>query len=414
MVKKMNKTIKEKLKKIFPKWILFCYRKISFLLKVFPFYFFRVCPIKNNKIVFSSYGGKGFGDNCKYIALELLNQKEKYDLVWLTNNIDDKNFSKRIRLVKYNSLKAKFELTTAKVWIDNIRKDFWNRKRKNQYYIQTWHGNLGPKKCEKDAESSLNKEYVDLAIHDSKMIDLCVSNGKHISDFYKRAFWYSGKVIECGSPRNDILINPKNYKNFVRKELGFTDEKICLYAPTFRIQNKTDMFSYKLNEIYNINYEMLKNSLEEKFGGKWKIAVRLHPNVSARFNELNLPEFVCNATNYPDSQELLSECDCVITDFSSIVYDFIFTKKPIFIYASDYEDYIKNQRQLNFQLEETPFSICKNNEELKKSILNFNLNEYQKNVNSFLKRFGVFENGNASKIIAEKIKEITGVKNVNE
>ena len=396
--------IKKIIKKIIPNCIYEFIKRILLNLHLCSFYLFRVFPIHKNRIVFSSYSGKSFGDNCKYITLALLKQNRNYDLVWLVNNMDYSQFPEGVRLVHFKSMRAQYELATAKIWIDNMRKLPWVTKREGQFYIQTWHGNLGPKKCEKDAEQYLPEYYIKMAKHDSKMIDLCVSNGNHISNFYKNSFWYSGKIIECGSPRNDILIKPKEYINNAKKIIGINNEKICLYAPTFREMNRK--CNCTLDYIFNINYLNLKKCLEQKFNGVWKILIRLHPNIAARSKELNLPPFVENVTDYSDGQELLSVSDCVITDFSSIVYDFIFTKRPIFIYASDYNDYIKNQRPLNFKLEDTPFKICKNNDELDKAIMNFNNCSYIKNVELFLKQFGVFENGEASKIIAEKVSQI--------
>ena len=135
------------------------------------FFIFRIFPIQRNKIVIDNYAGKGFGDNGKYIALELLRRKCDFDIVWLARNLKEE-FPDGIRLVSYASLKSIYEQATAKVWIDNLRKASYVRKRSGQYYIMTWHGGIGPKKIEKEAEDQLGEEYLQGAKNDSKMANL--------------------------------------------------------------------------------------------------------------------------------------------------------------------------------------------------------------------------------------------------
>ena len=119
-------------------------RQIVYGILSLCFYICRVIPIKQNKIVVSSYDGKGYGDHGKYICNALLAQGADVDIVWLSGNPNDV-FPTGIRPVKFKSLRSIYEQATAKVWIDNKRKKHYVRKRKGQYYIQIWHGGLGLK-----------------------------------------------------------------------------------------------------------------------------------------------------------------------------------------------------------------------------------------------------------------------------
>ena len=112
--------------------------------------------------------------------------------------------------MRIGSIKWIYEVVTAKVWIDNSRKLRYVRKRKGQFYIQTWHGDIGMKKVEKDAIQSLPYEYVQAAKNDSKMADLFVAGNEWITQQYKNAFWYDGPVAKCGYPRRDILYRENN------------------------------------------------------------------------------------------------------------------------------------------------------------------------------------------------------------
>src|SRR5699024_3955713 len=125
-------------------------------------FFLWLFPIKKNKIVISNYFGKGFGDNAKYILNELNRRNLSIDIVWL---LKDELFPTiklpiNTRIVKYGSLRSLFEMATAKVWISNTRLYYSPPKRKQQYYIQTWHSPLRLKTIEKDAESNLSEYYI--------------------------------------------------------------------------------------------------------------------------------------------------------------------------------------------------------------------------------------------------------------
>ena len=114
--------------------------KLAFYIRIFLYYFFGIFPIKKNKIFIQNFNGKGYGDNPKYIVEEILRRDLDFVLVWAVMPKLSKNFPKGIKTVRYKSIRAIYEEATAKIWIDNCRKQLYVRKRKEQYYIQTWHG----------------------------------------------------------------------------------------------------------------------------------------------------------------------------------------------------------------------------------------------------------------------------------
>ena len=126
----------------------------TFLLKVRFYIFFFRRPIDKNKIVVSCHSGRSFGCNPKYIVQEIIRQKLPYKIVWLIRNefLNKNEYPKEIEFVDYDNNYKRFkELFTAKLWIDNIPKliDYKKGliKKKNRFYLQTWHGSLGIKKC---------------------------------------------------------------------------------------------------------------------------------------------------------------------------------------------------------------------------------------------------------------------------
>jgi CDP-glycerol glycerophosphotransferase len=362
--------------------------------------FLPFIKLNNKKIVFCSYYGGNYSCNPKYITEELIKQNIDCELIWLVdrrkvNNTSD--FPINVKIVEYLSLQAFFELARAKIWIDNCRKMIYPIKNKNQYYIQTWHGNVGFKKIEKDIENKLPRYYVKVAKNDSLMIDFCISNGTFMTQIYNNSFWYSGKVLEFGSPRNDFLINNIDIGIIKRKLHLLEDTRIILYAPTFRDDNIFD--------VCKIDYTGVISALENKSREKWIFLVRLHPNLILNANQIKMPNEVINVTSYSDIQELLGITDILIGDYSSAIFDFMFTRHPIFIYAPDYFNF-KDKRSIHFLLSESPFLIAENNEQLINNIINFDFVKYNKLINLFTMRIGCFENGNASRLLVDLIQTL--------
>ena len=157
-----------------------------------------------------------------------------------------------------------------------------------------------------------------------------------------------------------------------------------------------------------LDFSLLRQSLEERFGGGWLILMRLHPRMK-EFTEL-LPKepFCADVTEYPDIQELLAAADAVVTDYSSAVFDFLLTGRPAFLYAPDYKAY-ETMRGLYYPLEETPFPVALTNAQMAKHIASFDELVYKEKVRDFLEEKGSVEDGRAAfrvaGLIADRIPE---------
>lgn len=320
--------------------------------------------------------------------------------MWAFNDVKSKESIQGIRKVKIMSLKYFYELCTSKVIITNFRTTETFKKRNNQYYIQTWHSSLRLKQIEKDAEDTLPVHYIKMAKEDSKKLDLLISGCKFSTDIFKRAFWYDGEIFEHGTPRNDILVkSDSNLNGMVKEKLKIDkDKKIILYAPTFRKNNNL--------EIYNIDYSKIINKLKDKFGREWVFLVKLHPHLVSKSDELVYGKYVLDVTKYDDIQELLSIADVLISDYSSLMFDFALTKKPCFLYVPDLDEYIENDRGLYFAINELPFISVKNNDELASEIANFDSDKYDKDLKSFSSKIGSFEIGKCSEELEKKISKV--------
>lgn len=367
------------------------------------FYLFRIFPIKKNKIVFSNFAGKGMGDNPKYLYLALKDKMPDMDAVWLIEKDESrKAMPKGVRAVQNRSLQKIYELATAKIWIDNCRKSRYVKKRKNQYYVMTWHGGLGLKRVEKDVIDRLGKKYYHYAVHDSRQIDLMLSNSKWCTDLYQRAFWYQGDILEKGLPRNDIFFKKQcEVSEKIRKKYSIdSSSRLVIYAPTFREDHSMESF--------NIDFSGLLAALQEKYKAPWKILLRFHPSMSERMViEKELREQIVDVSDYDDIYEILSVSDLLITDYSGIMFDFASTRRPAFIYAADEKDYVE-ERGFYWKLDMLPFPVAYSNQELMENIRLLEEEKYVRNLEDFFSLNQVCDDGNASAFVAEYILKKAG------
>lgn len=362
-----------------------------------PFYIFRLFKIKNNKIVCTNFSGKGYGDSPKYIIEELLNNKNNYDIVWAVKNVNDNNFPKEVRKVKIYSFKYMYELATAKIWINNSRFDSFVRKRKNQFYLQTWHSPLRLKMIELDAIDKMSDYYKLVMKNDSKMIDLMISGCDFSYNIYQNSFLYNGKIVKVGTPRCDIFFDSKKCSDIKEKICDYyhisKNKKIIMYAPTFRVDANLDD--------YILDYKKMIRQL----GNEYILLLRFHPRTNYDISD---DTQIINVSKYPDIQDLLCTCDYLITDYSSCCFDMLIANKPCFLFIKDIEQYMKKERNLYFSIDELPFFKTKKVDELVSYFKSFDKIKYQKNVEVFKKKIDLYEKGTASKKI---VKIIEGVCN---
>ncbi|WML45815.1 CDP-glycerol glycerophosphotransferase family protein [Neobacillus sp. PS3-40] len=366
-------------------------------------FIFNCLPIKNNKIFLFSYYGNQYGCNPKYISEYILNNypKDKFDLVWTFDDVSNKRTISGIREVKTMSLRYFYELCTSKIIITNFRTTDLFQKRKGQFYIQTWHSSLRLKQIEKDAETVLPEQYVEMAKKDSKKIDLLISGCEFSTKIFKKSFWYNGEILEYGTPRNDLLFqeNSALRKKILNKLNIPADYKVVLYAPTFR---KSGSF-----EIYNLDYAGIQRELMKSFGGKWVFLVKFHPHMISQSRKIcGRSQVVKDVTNYDDIQELLSISDVLISDYSSLIFDFSITQRPCFLYVPDLFEYTNQDRPLYFDLSELPFITATSNQEFLEMIAHFNAEKYIRDLSDFLEKVGSFEEGKACELLSNRIEQI--------
>ncbi|WP_053984385.1 CDP-glycerol glycerophosphotransferase family protein [Niameybacter massiliensis] len=362
----------------------------------------KLCPIKRNKIFIMSYYGKGYDCNPKYLTEYVKAHQDTYnwDIVWAFNDVGAQEALTGVRKVRVMTPRYFYEMYTSRVILTNYRMTKQFHKRPSQYYIQTWHSSLRLKQIEKDAIETLGKDYIEMAMADSQQCDLLISGCAYSTHIFQHAFWYDGPILECGTPRNDYLKNPNRvHQEKIKEALGIDAmQKIVLYAPTFRKGHDLS--------VYDLEYDRLRVTLEKKWPGKWSILIRLHPHLNSDDLHIVWSENLRDASKWEDIQELLAVTDVLISDYSSLMFDFSFTKRPCFLYVPDLETYITNDRGLYFDVKALPFGIAEDKEALNTCILTFDAVAYEEALEYFDEKIGSFEQGDACKQLAEYITKI--------
>ena len=404
------------------------FRKLKAKLNSICFYIMRVFPVDKKLVSVCTFEGKGgFGCNPKYIVQELHRQRPDLKIVWFVNDMS-KKFPSYIGKVPNTLLSRAYWLSRSKVWIDNYRKPYGTVKRKGQYYLNTNHYTIGIKTVGLWRGEGFSKMAYLVSKNDSDMIDDLIIDSKFCEVMCPKGLLYNGHMLKTGAPRCDVLYgNRDRIRIRYRKKIGLsTDAKILMFAPTFR-EGAKDGKRYVYSEKWTIDFARLINNFEKKFGGKWYICIRVHPQLAASFNDYknaSVQDRIINESQADDFYELLAAMDAYITDYSSACFEAGFARMPVFIYADDIEEYRHDRGALFWDFLSSsegevsinhdifpsmnigfPFSISATNKELEENIMNFDSSKYYSILELFDEKMDLIFNGNASKIIAKKVME---------
>lgn len=254
------------------------------------------------------------------------------------------------------------------------------------------------KYIEKDA-TALPAEYVAYARNDSKMADLMISGSKWRTNNIKSSFWYDGEIIECDLMKNednrsDCEICDEVFNFF--DELGANDN-ILLYAPTFRADHDLSC--------YHMDFEAVRRALIDKYGGEWKIIVRLHPNIANLDGFMTYSESIINGSKYPGINDLIVASKFLVTDYSGCMFEGFRLKTKVVLYALDLEHYTSNERGLYFDIRNLPSPLCENMEQFISCIRNFDEDKYEEQRQNFVDEIGYCKEP-GPEIIADRVLEV--------
>lgn len=357
-------------------------------------------PFHPKRIIFTSYLGKQYSCNPKYISEYIQKHAPEYEIVWAFQSPEEFSELEKygIRLVKYNSFTFIRLCLSSGYIVTNVRDMNHIPFTHRQTVINTWHGGGAYKTVgSSTAVQSPSERFRQNIAHKTNLTFL--SSSKAFTDLTLRnSFHHNGKILECGMPRNDILIHTAD-SDLRKKVLDHfhlpADQKLLIYAPTYR-ENKTA-------SDYSFDTKAVKTMLSQRFGGNWSILFRCHYYIVE--DAKNLSSDYINASDYPDMQELLYAANMLITDYSSSIWDFSFTGRPCLLYATDLNDYQVSQGFYS-DIHTWPFPLAESNQELLDNIQHFSFDTYTKAIQQHHEDLGSYESGTACWEVLKYIRQV--------
>lgn len=296
--------------------------------------------------LFESYGGKNCSDTPYEVSKQLFSEGRGGEHFWTVKDLSIRVPSGTTPLL-LNSRKYHQVLSKAKTLVNNNNFPFYFRKNEGQKYIQTWHGTPLKKIGNDVPAANLSISYRELMLREADSWDVLIAQNEFAAEQLPKSFGYEGRVLTSGYPRNDILNSPEadSIRLSVRRSLELTDDQlVVLYAPTWRDNKKTTSNHYAL--VSYLEADLLQKSVQQPL----TVLTRGHSNTSSGRTQESLTSVV-DVTDYPNVNDLYLACDVLITDYSSVMFDYVNTGKPIIFLVPDLKEYSGEVRGFYLDLE---------------------------------------------------------------
>jgi len=386
-------------------------RLLHFIFKIYKLIFTiagAILPKDKHLIIFESFLGKQYSDSPRAIYEYMAVNYPDYRMYWSADRRNIRQFNQNdVLVVRRFSIKWLFLMNRAKYWVTNSRLPLWIPKPKKTIYLQTWHGTplkrLATDMDEVHMPGTDTEQYKQNFTKEAQKWDYLVSPNAYSSEIFKRAFRFDKTMIESGYPRNDFLINANEAATIAeikeRCQLS-ADKKIILYAPTWRDNQFYGRGKYKFD--IQMDLERMKNELGEDY----IIVLRLHYLIAENIDLSAYEDFVYDFSFHGDIRELYLIADLLITDYSSVFFDYANLRRPMLFYVYDIEDYRDNLRGFYFDFEsKAPGPLVKTTKGIIQEIRNIEQFGFKPSAITaeFYETFCYLEDGNASERVVEEV-----------
>lgn len=358
-------------------------------------------------ILFESNVGRNYSGNPRFIYEEMVARclDQVYECYYILEDTRTQ-LPGNAKKVKRISLTYFYLFAKAGFWVSDTRMPTYLKKRKDTIYIQTWHGTplkrlaLDMQQVSMEGEKSL-EDYKKKFARNSKTWDYLISQNSYSTGIFRRAFAFEKEILEIGYPRNDILFHKNNEKAIRELKLKLKlplDKKLILYAPTWRDNEHYGSLKYKFSS--QIDYDYLK----EKLSSEYSILIKAHYLVGEKLDTGKYGGFLYPFDASYDIAELYLVSDLLITDYSSVMFDYSILGRPMLFFTYDLEQYKDNLRGFYFDfIKEAPGPIVLTNEQLADEILITNFDKYKEKYNAFTNKYNHADCGIASEKIVDLI-----------
>ena len=351
-------------------------------------------------VFFDSYTGKQFSDSPKAIYEELVRQGADLRYLWNVRDgqVEVPDGVTPIRLHGKDYYEA---MARSRYIVTNAHLPAWFRRREGQRVLQTWHGST-LKRIGFDLEKIpfAKPDYHERLAVEIAQWDYLISPSPWCTPILRDAFRFEGRMLETGYPRNDVLSRPE-LAALIRRRLGLPHgRKVILYAPTWRDDRAYGKGRYRFD--LRLDLELMR----EELGEDHILLIRRHPNIADVVGPAGENPFILDVSTYPDIQELYLVADLLITDYSSAMFDFAVTGRPMLFYTYDLEHYRDELRGFYFDFEAAaPGPLLRTSAEVAEAVRGIDAvaREHLDRYADFVARFCPLDDGGAA---ARAVREV--------
>ena len=352
------------------------------------------------RVVYHSFEGR-FSDSPRAIFEALAARDESHEHVWLTRPGLQEAFPGGVTLLEYGSRECTETLEAADVLVANTHTDFDWDKRRGTLYLQTWHG-TPLKRIHWDVRWAPEGR-LDRLQRDVNRWDVLLSPNAVSTPLLRRAFRFEGEILESGYPRNDILSAPgrEALRRRVRDELGIAEHQTAiLYAPTWR----DDVVFAEGGKAFSLGLD--PGAVADRLGPDCVLLLRLHRMLAEHAAAAGAHPRVRDVSRRPEISDLYLAADAMVTDYSSTMFDFAVTAKPMVLFAYDLADFRDRLRGFYLDLEdEAPGPVVEDEDTLVEALRDLpgvaaaSRERYER----FRRRFCHHEDGHATARVVDRI-----------
>jgi CDP-glycerol glycerophosphotransferase len=366
--------------------------------------FQRLGRARRDRVLFNSFNGR-FSDSPRAIYEELRRRDGSLHATWIAAAPDGEFPAGTTQVAPY-SFPYLREVGRAGTVVSNLQMPRNLIKRPHVTYLQTWHGTPLKRIGYDNERWQRNPAGLATMARDFAKWDFLISPNRFSTDIFRRAFRYQGEVLETGYPRNDALSAPDRdaVRARVRRALGISDDqRVVLYAPTWRDDQVTDTGSLRFSLQLDVD------ALAERLGGDHVFLLRLHYLLAASLGDAS--PHARNVSDHADIRELYLAADVLVTDYSSAMFDFAITGRPIVFFTYDLDTYRDDVRGFYFDLEaEAPGPLCRTSEAVGDALAGLDAvtAAHAGRYAAFRERFCPFDDGHASARVVDRLFGATG------
>lgn len=369
----------------------------------FPFYnsFYERVSLDPNMIFLESRGGKALEGNIFSLCRELeKGQYKKFKLVLAADKTSKKTIMQKLenydlhinKIVETGGLQYYFYLSKARYLINDTSFPGRFIKKENQIYLNVWHGTP----LKRMGRDNVDEVYsMGNVMRNLLAADYLLFPNEYMEEKMSEAYMldnlYNGVVLHEGYPRNSIFFSRENGER-MKKRLGYEGQQLIMYMPTFR--GKADQIEV---EGFGTRIHQHLHELDRRLSDEQTLLIKVHPFIQNQI-EINQYSHIKPIPENIDSYEVLNACDVLITDYSSVMYDFAITKRKIILFAYDYEEYIR-ERGMYENITDYPFSMAETVDDIIRELGNDSGGVNKE----FLMKYATYESRDAAEKICRQI-----------